>query len=61
MSAADFKRNLLFYGGINDVTGSMLNRGNIIMMGNGSYLTSLTVTNLVVDGMPSSRGCLLIR
>ena len=47
---ADFKRDLLVYGGINAITGNMLLKGNINMLGNGSSLADLTVGNLSVTG-----------
>ena len=47
---ADFKRDLLTYGGINYATGNMYNKGNIRMLGNGSFLTELEVEQLTVTG-----------
>ena len=35
---ADFKRDLLTYGGINYTTGNQLLKGNVRFLGNGSFL-----------------------
>ena len=50
MSSADFKRDLLQYGGINATNGTIFLKGNIRMLGNGSAMPQLTVGNLTVTG-----------
>ncbi|AGE59090.1 Chlorovirus glycoprotein repeat domain-containing protein [Paramecium bursaria Chlorella virus OR0704.2.2] len=50
MSSADFKRDLLQYGGINATNGTIYLKGNIRMLGNGSAMPQLTVGNLTVTG-----------
>ena len=47
--SAQFKRDLLLYGGIDCDTGSILLKGNIVMLGNGDSINSLTVSNLTVS------------
>ena len=47
---ADFKRDLLTYGGINSTTGCILLKGNIVMFGQGSNLTQLSVGDLDIYG-----------
>jgi hypothetical protein len=50
MSDAKFKENLLKFGGIDANRGNMYLRGNIRMLGNGSYMSQLTVKDMVVTG-----------
>ncbi|AGE59089.1 Chlorovirus glycoprotein repeat domain-containing protein, partial [Paramecium bursaria Chlorella virus OR0704.2.2] len=50
MSSADFKRDLLQFGGINATNGTIFLKGNIRMLGNGSAMPQLTVGNLTVTG-----------
>jgi hypothetical protein len=50
MSDAEFKENLLKYGGIDASRGNMYLRGNIRMLGNGSDMSQLTVKDMVVTG-----------
>ena len=47
---ADFKRDLLTYGGINASTGNQQLRGNVRFFGNGSFLQQLEVDQLSVSG-----------
>ena len=47
---ADFKRDLLTYGGINYTTGNQLLKGNVRFLGNGSYFQQVEVADLVVSG-----------
>ena len=49
MSAADFKRDLITFAGINAMTRSMTNTGNIVMIGNGSYIKDLTAASITTD------------
>jgi hypothetical protein len=50
MSDAEFKKNLLKFGGIDADKGTMYLRGNIRMLGNGSYISQLEVKDMVVTG-----------
>ena len=47
---ADFKRDLLMYGGINSTTKCILLKGNIVMLGQGSDLAQLSVGDLDIYG-----------
>ena len=50
MTEAAFKKDLLKFAGINANDGTMYLQGNIRMLGNGSYLNELSVSNLTVTG-----------
>jgi hypothetical protein len=50
MSDAEFKDNLYKFGGINAAKGTIYLRGNMRMLGNGSYMSQLTVKDMVVTG-----------
>ena len=50
MTEATFKENLLKFGGIDSITGTIALRGNIRMLGNGSSIPQLTVRDIIVTG-----------
>jgi hypothetical protein len=50
MSDSKFKENLFKYGGIDASKGTLYLRGNARMLGNGSYMSQLTVKDMVVTG-----------
>jgi hypothetical protein len=50
MSDAEFKDNLYKFGGIDAAKGTIYLRGNMRMLGNGSYMSQLTVKDMVVTG-----------
>ena len=49
MSAADFKRDLLTFAGINSAFGTMITRGNVTINGNGSYIKDLASESITSD------------
>ena len=51
---SDFKRDLYVYGGIDATTGNMALKGNIRMLGNGSFFEQATVGQLTVAGNTAS-------
>jgi hypothetical protein len=50
MSDAEFKEKLLKFGGINSAKGTVYLQGNARMLGDGSYMSQLTVKDMVVTG-----------
>ena len=50
MSDAKFKESLLKFGGIDAAKGTLYLRGNTRMLGDGSYMSQLTVRDMVVTG-----------